>query len=70
MAAEVPTFADDVLTGAAEIGKFIGKDERAALHLLYSGQLPGYKLGGIWHLRVSRYLEYVAELENANLARG
>ena len=68
MAAETP-FANDVCNGAAEIGDFIGEDERRALRLCYTGQIPGWKEGGRWRMRKSRYRQQVTEREDANLAR-
>lgn len=40
--------ADDLLKGAAKIGAYIGEDERAAYHLLETGQIPGARLGKFW----------------------
>jgi hypothetical protein len=37
-----------VLWGAKQIGHFIGKNPRAAFHLLETGQLPGRKHGKLW----------------------
>lgn len=36
---------DDLLNGAAEIGAFIGKSERAIYHLIYGGQIPVFRKG-------------------------
>jgi len=40
--------APDVLWGAAEIGRAIGKAARATFHLLEAGHLPARKIGGRW----------------------
>jgi hypothetical protein len=60
--------ARDQCEGAAEIGVVIEKDERAALHLCYTRQIPAYKQGGKWHMRPSRYFQYVRDQEDAALA--
>jgi len=46
----VPTIDEnsDVIWGAANIGKVIGRSERVAFYLLEQGLLPGRKLGGRW----------------------
>jgi hypothetical protein len=38
----------DVLWGAKQIGRYIGKNPRAAVHLLEKGRLPARKVGKIW----------------------
>jgi hypothetical protein len=38
----------DVLWGAKEIGRYIGKSPRAAVHLLEKGWLPARKVGKAW----------------------
>ena len=40
--------APDVLWGAAEIGKAIGRAEKATFNLLEAGYLPARKIGGRW----------------------
>jgi hypothetical protein len=37
--------ADDLLHGAAEIGKYLGISERAAFHQIANGQIPTVKMG-------------------------
>lgn len=37
-----------LLWGAKSIGRFIGKNPRAAFRLLETGQLPGRKQGKLW----------------------
>lgn len=36
---------EDLLEGAAEIGGYIGKTERATYHLIYSKQIPVIRKG-------------------------
>jgi hypothetical protein len=57
--------ADDTLESVAKIAPWIGKTERQTFYMLESGQLPGYKLGGKWHMRKSRYRRFIEELEAA-----
>lgn len=37
--------SDDLLEGAAAIGRYIGKSERATFHMIYQGQLPIIRKG-------------------------
>jgi hypothetical protein len=37
-----------LLWGAKSIGRFIGKNQRAAFRMLETGQLPGRKQGKLW----------------------
>uniref|UniRef100_UPI003BAADD2F DNA-binding protein n=1 Tax=Stappia sp. TaxID=1870903 RepID=UPI003BAADD2F len=38
----------DVIWGAEEIGKVIGRSARMTFHMLSTGQLPGRKVCGRW----------------------
>jgi hypothetical protein len=38
----------DVLWGAKEIARYIGRSPRAAFHMLENGQIPGRKTGKLW----------------------
>jgi hypothetical protein len=49
--------APDVLWGAAEIGRAIGKAARATFHLLEAGRLPARKIGGRWCASRRKLLE-------------
>jgi hypothetical protein len=49
--------APDVLWGAAEIGRAIGKAARATFHLLEAGHLPARKIGGRWCASRRKLLE-------------
>ncbi len=57
------SLGEDLIVGAGRIGEEIGASKRRAYHLLETGALPAFKLGGIWHLRRSTMLNYVAALE-------
>ena len=37
--------SDDLLEGAAQIGRYIGKTERATFHLIYNQQIPVIRKG-------------------------
>lgn len=37
--------SDDLLEGAAAIGHYIGKSERATFHLIYQNQIPVIRKG-------------------------
>ncbi len=57
------SLADDLLTGAEEIGKFIGKTTRQTYYLLENREIPGFKLGAIWHGRKTTFLAHYTKLE-------
>ncbi|PJR16818.1 hypothetical protein [Sinorhizobium meliloti] len=38
----------NLIWGAAEIAKLIGRSQRATFHMLDSGELPAKKVGGRW----------------------
>jgi broad specificity phosphatase PhoE len=44
----VDTKGLDVLWGAKQIGRYIGKSDRATVHLLEKGRLPARKVGKAW----------------------
>lgn len=37
--------SEDLLEGAAAIGRYIGKSERATFHLIYQNQIPVIRKG-------------------------
>ena len=55
--------ADDLLSGVKAIARFTGDSERRVYHLLETGQLPGFKLGGRWTSRKSTILKRISKLE-------
>ncbi len=55
--------ASDTLEGVAKIAEHIGKTARQTYLLLESKKIPGFKLGGKWHLRKSTYARHIARLE-------
>jgi hypothetical protein len=61
---------DDICDGAGEIGDFIGVEERAAIRLCYTCQIPAWKEGGKWRMRKSRYLQHIREKEVTNTPDG
>jgi hypothetical protein len=59
------TLGDDLVPGVKRIAAYIGKTERQTYHLLETGQLPGFKLGNMWHIRKSTTLAHFEGLERA-----
>ena len=57
--------AEDLLTGAAEIGVFVGADTRRTFYLLEHKLIPAFKIGRIWQARKSRIRAHYAALEEA-----
>lgn len=55
---------DDLLVGVEAIAKATRATKRRTYHLLETKQLPGFKLGGLWHLRPSSYRAHLARLES------
>jgi hypothetical protein len=49
--------APDVLWGAVEIGRAIGRAEKATFNLLEAGYLPARKIGGRWCASRQKLLE-------------
>ena len=60
---EQETAANDLIAGAAAIGTYIGKTQRQAEHLIEKREIPVFKLGGIWHMRKSRFAAHLEKLE-------
>ena len=60
----------DLLVGAAEIGKFLGADQRRAFYLLITGQVPAFKIGRLWHARRSTLTRFFEEQEQHALSAG
>lgn len=40
--------ADDLMIGLREIGEEIGRTPRQAQHLIHTGEIPAFRLGGKW----------------------
>jgi len=55
--------ADDTVESVAAIAAYIGKTERQTFYLLEKQLIPGFKLGGKWHMRKSSYSAHIARLE-------
>ncbi len=43
------TLADDILRGVNAISEFRNEKPRRTYHLLETGQIPGWKEGGMWN---------------------
>ena len=54
---------EDRLTGAKEIGEFIGEDPRRTFYLLEQKQLPAFKEGGRWTTRKSTLIAHYEKME-------
>ena len=54
---------EDLLSGVSEIAAYINQPVRRVYYLLEKGQLPGFKLGGLWTARKSSILERLSKLE-------
>ncbi len=60
---------DDLLVGAAAIGRFLGASQRRAFYLLETRQVPSFKIGRLWHARRSTLTKFFEEQERASGAR-
>jgi len=54
---------DDLIVGVRAIACELAETPRRIHHLLSTGQLPGFKLGGRWYCRRTRLAEMIVELE-------
>lgn len=59
----------EILWGAAEIGKAIGKSPRATFHLLERGLLPARKVGKQWCASRQRLLDALGAGEETSEGR-
>ncbi len=59
---------DDLIVGVRAIANELDETPRRIHHLLSTGQLPGFKLGGRWYCRRSRLAEFILELEQKHAA--
>ena len=62
------TLADDVLRGVRAIAEFQGEKQRRTYHLLETGQIPGFKEGGVWNSRKSTQLAHIERREREAMA--
>jgi len=54
----------DLKAGIKAISQVLNKSERQTYHLCATGQLPGaFKIGRIWHLRVSTFIAAIKRRE-------
>lgn len=51
----------DLIWGAEEIGKLIGRSPRVTFHLLASGALPAKKVGNRWVAERSKIFAFFTE---------
>ncbi|APO74587.1 hypothetical protein AM571_CH01766 [Rhizobium etli 8C-3] len=51
----------DLIWGAAEIAKLIGRSPRATFHMLDTGELPAKKVGGRWVAERNKLLAFFME---------
>ncbi|MBZ3693411.1 helix-turn-helix domain-containing protein [Phyllobacterium calauticae] len=51
----------NLIWGAEEIAKIIGRSTRATFHILDSGELPARKVGGRWVVERSQLIRFFME---------
>ncbi|MBD9592709.1 DNA-binding protein [Ensifer sp. ENS05] len=51
----------DLVWGAEEIAKLIGRSTRATFHMLDAGELPAKKVGGRWVAERNQLLQFFLE---------
>nr|WP_085043836.1 hypothetical protein [Ensifer aridi] len=51
----------ELIWGAAEIAKVIGRSQRSTFHMLDSGELPAKKVGGRWVAERGQLLRFFME---------
>jgi hypothetical protein len=51
----------DLIWGAEEIAKLIGRSTRATFHMLDNGELPAKKVGGRWVAERSKLIAFFME---------
>ena len=54
---------DDLIRGAAAIAQELGEPLRRVYHLLETGQIPAFRLGGRWYVRRSSLRDHFDQLE-------
>lgn len=52
----------DLIWGAAEIAKLIGRSPRATFHMLDNGELPAKKVGGRWVAERGKLLAFFMDV--------
>ncbi|MBB4103548.1 hypothetical protein GGQ66_002106 [Rhizobium borbori] len=55
---ETPDTQIDLIWGAEEIAKVIGRSARVTFHLLTTGALPARKVGGRWVIERSKLIAF------------
>ncbi len=51
----------ELIWGAEEIAKAIGRSRRAVFHMLDNGELPAKKVGGRWVIERSKLIAFFME---------
>ena len=57
------TLGNDMLRTVHKIAKFLGESDRRTHYMLEQKQIPGFKIGAIWHARPSTLIAFVKRLE-------
>ncbi len=55
------TVSMELIWGAEEISKLIGRSTRATFHMLDNGELPAKKVGGRWVAERSKLIAFFME---------
>jgi hypothetical protein len=66
---QIEPVALDTLESVAAIAAWLGKTERQVNWLIEKQQIPVFRLNGVWHLRKSTYLAFIARLEAAAMPK-
>jgi hypothetical protein len=58
---EISEIPMDLIWGASEIAKAIGRSQRATFHMLDNGELPAKKVGGRWVAERGQLIRFFME---------
>jgi hypothetical protein len=61
--AESPSIGSDLIWGAEEIGREIGRPTKKVFYLLERGYIPAKKIGGLWVASRATLREYLCTVE-------
>ena len=62
--------AHQIIRGAGNIGRYLGDlPERTAQHLLRTGRIPGFLIGGVYHAYPETLDAWLGELNDGALRR-
>ena len=59
----------DQIRGVAAIAEFIGEPKRRTQHMVETGAIPCWKIGGRWYSRKSTLRAFMADLESQAVER-